>query len=171
MKAKKKMESKVRYAKTGCKCLTCKKWLKKGERKANQFLCCNKDSRVLTTCQKKHRQGKAREVKAARDKKLPQTLICDQCKKTIPRTDLHQKRCVSGKKGILSPCQKKAIKTHGANHYKEVTVKKHKSVCLKCGEKFSSDGKYHRICDTCTAVNSRISVKEHRSTAIGIRIS
>jgi hypothetical protein len=157
------MQSKVRYAKHGSKCVVCKKWLKVGERKANQFLCCNEDSRILTNCQKKHRQTKARQVKKTRDEKLPQTLICDQCKKTIPRTDLHQKRCVSGKKGILSACQKKAIKDHGAKHYKEVTVKKHKSVCLKCGGKFSSDGKFHRICDPCSSINSRISVKEHRS--------
>jgi hypothetical protein len=157
------MESKVRYATQGCKCRVCKKWLEKGERKANQFLCCNKDSRILTTCQKKHRQVKARQDKDLRDKGLSKTLVCDQCKKTIPRTDLHQKRCVSGTKGILSPCQKKAIKDHGAKHYKEVTVRKHKSVCLRCGKKFSSDGKYHRICDPCTAINSRISVKEHKS--------
>lgn len=166
MKAKKKYKGMVRYAKEGAECIICKTWLEVGERKANQFLCCNdKDARLLTDCQKKHYKNKRDKV--ASDKPVPDYgfVFCDQCGTKVKKRDPMQKRCVSPVRNELSPCQKKAVTKTAAKHYDEPPEPKtttKKRLCLKCGEKFDSLHVHNRICEKCTAINERAERPQHK---------
>ncbi|MCK5219714.1 hypothetical protein KAR10_09330, partial [bacterium] len=144
-------------AKQGINCRICRTWLKKGERKANQFLCCNKDSRILTNCQKRHYQLK--RVAVADAKPVPDygSMICDQCGLRQKKQDPMQKRCVSNVKGERSECQKKGMRVNSAKLYdpEPTPEEKTKRMCLKCGEPFESAHVHNRICEDCNILNER----------------
>jgi hypothetical protein len=152
---KEKMESKIRYAKRGCKCQICGTWLALGKRKANQFLCCNEDSDNLTVCQKRHRQLKLINDTAESNKDRISTLVCDQCHKTIPRINQHQKRCMSEVEGERSQCQKDAMKKISADH--EANKNCRKRNCLKCNQPFESTGRFNKVCGKCDDINAKLS--------------
>lgn len=144
------------FAKTDFDCLTCGKTLKAGKRTPHQELCSTgRNSKTLSPCQIQY----YKEKKLNRKKALL-FIICDTCQKKIKQVDARQVRCMSGEKGVLSECQiianEKAMK---AFHKKK---KEGKKACLKCGKKFPSKGDYNRICDSCSAVNDRVSRKEHK---------
>ncbi len=164
-KAKEVYEGKAKYAKKGCKCRTCKKWLKKGLRKANQFLCCNEDSRDLTECQRTYYKNKRAKISKTRPKRNYGYVICDVCQARVKKSDPLQKRCTSGEKGVLSQCQKIGMRRNsnkGGDDCNLPSVPTKKRTCLKCGEKFDSLHKYNRICDKCTIINDKGVRKEHK---------
>jgi hypothetical protein len=163
-----------RFAKTDAPCKVCKVILKAGERRANQFLCCNEDARDLTECQKAHY--------GARPKK--KRIKCDVCFKLITQQDPNQKRCVSDEKEVDSRCQKMAKARTAASHYdpiikglsepEEVGLsgrpsksKREKRICMKCGKKFPSTGPYNRICDKCNTMNERVASTGFKMAAPG----
>jgi hypothetical protein len=162
-----------RFARTDTPCKVCNTILKAGERRANQFLCCNEDSRDLTDCQKLHYAAKPKVKR----------IMCDVCKRSIIQQDPNQKRCVAEGDGD-SECQKIAKARTAANHYTPVTKelpeaeetkppgrkpksKRTKRICMKCHRKFPSTGPYHRICDKCNTLNERVSRKEVKSISNG----
>jgi hypothetical protein len=111
----------TKYAKEGINCSICQKLLKKGERRANQFLCCNENSRNLTECQKKHYKLKRDKVSREKPPLDYGYIICDVCEETIKKQDSSQKRCISGIKGVQSECQKKALRRYASNQYHAAT--------------------------------------------------
>ncbi len=160
-KPKEIYKGKSKYAREGCECRICKKWLEKGERKANQFLCCNDDSRDLTECQIKYYKDKRAKKAKLRPKPNYGFVICDVCRKTVKKTDPMQKRCTSGIKGVLSTCQKAGMRrTCNKKGNKDLPTKKR--TCLKCREKFDSFSPYNRICPPCADENNEITKPEHR---------
>jgi hypothetical protein len=160
----------AKYAKQGIYCRICRVWLKKGERKANQFLCCNEDSRNLTICQKKYYKAK-RDIAAMEKPAIDYgRLTCDTCGSDIKKQDAMQKRCITGIKGKSSECQKKAMRKYAANQYHAPPVKtrgKDNRLCLKCGEMFESEHVYNRICDNCRVSNDREARISHRFVQAG----
>ncbi len=165
MKKPKTGKGKTKYARHGCECRICKKWLKKGQRKANQFLCCNKDSRNLTACQKLYYKKKRAKIAAAKPKPDYGFIICDVCQTKVKKTDPLQKRCTSGKKGVLSECQKEGMRRNSNKDDDDrdlPDVRTKKRLCLKCGKKFDSLHPYNRICDKCTIENDKGTRREHR---------
>ena len=168
-KPKKVYSGKTKYAKKGCKCKVCKIWLKKGERKANQFLCCNEDSRDLTECQRKYYKNKRAKIAKAKPKPDYGDLVCDVCLDTVKKTDPLQKRCTSGIKGELSECQKEGMRRNAnKSHADDETlpdVPTKKRDCLRCGKQFDSLHIFNRVCDRCTVINDRGGRKEHKVIA------
>jgi hypothetical protein len=164
--AKAVYNGKSKYAKEGCRCRICKKWLKKGMRKANQFLCCNKDSRDLTRCQKIYYKRKRARIAKLKPKPDHGFVICDVCQTKIKKTDPFQKRCTSGKKGVLSSCQKEGMRRNSNSNKKFdddlLDVPTKKRLCLKCGDKFDSLHRFNCLCDKCTVSNDRGVRTEHR---------
>lgn len=171
MKKKKKYKGMVRYAKEGAECIICKTWLKVGERKANQFLCCNdKDARFLTDCQKKHYKNKRDKVTSEAPAPEYGFVFCDVCGTKVKKRDPMQKRCVTPTKGVLSVCQKKAVKKTAARHYEnppEPATAEAKRLCLRCGEKFESLHRFNRLCDKCTVLNERTAMPAHKILSEG----
>lgn len=163
-KSKAVYKGKAKYAKKGCKCRTCRKWLEKGVRKANQFLCCNDDSRDLTACQKAYYKKKRAKIAKARPKPDYGFVICDICRTKVGKTDPLQKRCTSGIKGVLSPCQKEGMRRNSNKNYEDdlPDVRTEKRTCMKCRIKFDSLHPYNRICDKCTIANDKGVRMEHR---------
>lgn len=156
-----------KYAKEGCKCFICGKWLGKGKRKANQFLCCKKDSRDLSKCQKKYYKDKRAEIAKLRPEPDYGYVICDICRSKVKKTDPMQKRCTSGIKGVLSECQKEGMRRNTrktpegkGQRYPKVPTKKRE--CLKCERKFDSVSTGNRICNECANENSELRLPEHR---------
>ncbi len=167
-KPKQVYKGKTKYAREGCECKVCKVWLKKGERKANQFLCCNEDSRDLTDCQRKYYKNKRAKIAKAKPKADYGDLVCDVCLSTVKKTDPLQKRCTSGIKGELSECQKEGMRRNSNKGYNDINqlypeVPTKKRDCLRCGKEFDSLHKYNRVCDKCTIVNDKGVRPEHRS--------
>ena len=164
MKAKKVYTGKAKYAKQGVNCRICRIWLKKGERKANQFLCCNDDSRILTSCQKRY--YKAKRDKALEGRAIPDYghINCDICKSYIKKQDPMQKRCTSGIKGKLSECQKEGVRRNANNkddNDPAETAETTKRICLKCGEFFDSIQEFNRICEKCDDLNTK-AIREYK---------
>ncbi len=158
---------KPKYALRGCQCRTCRKWLKKGERKANQFLCCNDDSRDLTECQRLYYKRKRAKLSKKKPKPDYGFVICDVCQTKVKKSDPLQKRCTSGIKGVLSECQKEGMRRNSNKSNKEEDnnlpeVPTTKRYCLKCRKMFDSVHKYNRICDKCTVINDRGTRKAHK---------
>ncbi len=164
-KTKQVYKGKSKFAKEGCPCRICRKWLEKGVRKANQFLCCNDNSRELTDCQKLYYKKKREAIAAARPAPDYGFVICDVCQTKVKKTDPLQKRCTSGIKGVLSECQKEGMRRNSNKNNDDddlpeiVTTKR---LCLKCGDIFDSLHIHNRICDKCTVINDRGVRKEHR---------
>ncbi len=166
-KAKQTYKGKAKYAREGCECRTCKKWLKKGKRKANQFLCCNNDSRDLTKCQRTYYRNKRARIALLKPKPDYGFVICDVCLTKVKKTDPLQKRCTSGKKGVLSECQKEGMRRNCNKQPDEKNIRypevlTEKRLCLRCGEMFDSLHVHNRICDKCTVINDRGQRKEHK---------
>ncbi len=165
-KARQVYKGKTKYAKEGCECKVCKIWLKKGERKANQFLCCNEDSRDLTVCQRKYYKDKRAKIAEKKPKRDYGELVCDVCLETVKKTDPLQKRCTSGEKGVLSECQKEGMRRNSNKNSDDdeslPIVPTKKRGCLKCGKRFDSLHKFNRVCDKCTITNDRGGRKEHK---------
>lgn len=164
-KTKTVYKGRPKYAREACRCRTCKKWLKKGVRKANQFLCCNDDSRDLTECQRTYYKNKRAKIAEAKPRPDYGFVICDVCLIKRKKTDPLQKRCTSGIKGVLSSCQKEGMrrnsnKSSDDGDLPDVPTKKR--VCLKCQKKFDSLHSHNRVCDKCTIVNDRGTRQEHR---------
>ncbi len=164
-KAKTLYNGKAKYAKEGCECKICKKWLAKGKRKANQFLCCNRDSRDLSKCQKKYYKDKRARIAKLKPKPDYGYVICDICRTKVKMTDPAQKRCTSGTKGVLSECQKEGMrrntrKTPEERDYPKVPTKKRE--CLKCERMFDSVSPFNRICEDCANENAELRLPEHR---------
>ncbi len=158
-----KKQTKTKFAREGCRCRICKKWLAKGKRKANQQLCCNEDSRDLTPCQKLYYKNKRAAIAKARPKPDYGFMVCDVCQKKVKKTDSLQKRCTSGIKGVLSECQREGMRRNSSNSDNDLPdVITSKRTCLKCGRKFNSLHKYNRICDNCTVINDRGVRKEYK---------
>jgi hypothetical protein len=160
----------AKYAKQGIHCRICRKWLKKGMRKANQFLCCNDDSRNLTGCQKRYYKAKRDKVAEEKPPIDYGYIICDTCKKSIKKQDALQKRCISGIKGKSSECQKEAMRRYAANRYDAPAVPKATKgkgirICMKCQEKFESEHEYNRICEKCGEENQSETRIAHRMRA------
>ncbi len=159
---------KNKYARAGLPCRICGTWLYKGKRKANQFLCNNDDSRDRTACQREYYKRKRDVISATKPKPDYGELVCDICQKTVKRTDPLQKRCTSGKKGILSKCQREGMRKNTKNKPRKkryvgtVKVITKKRTCLKCDKKFDSLHPFNRICDKCTVLNDRGGKKEHK---------
>ncbi len=166
-KPKEIYNGKAKYAREGIGCFICKKWLEKGLRKANQFLCCNDDSRDLTECQRTYYKNKRAEIAKLKPKPVYGFVICDVCRKTVKKTDPLQKRCTSGTKGVLSECQKEGMRRNTrkspderGQRYPDVPTKKRE--CLKCEEMFDSVSPYNRICEKCSIENDELQVSEYR---------
>lgn len=164
-KAKTVYNGNAKYAKVGCRCKQCKKWLKKGVRKANQFLCCNDDSRDLTKCQKSYYKNK--RAKIAKTKPRPDYgfVVCDVCLTKRKKTDPLQKRCTSGIKGVLSNCQKEGMRRNSSkscDNEDRPDVPTEKRLCLKCGNRFDSLHLFNRVCDKCCVVNDKGIKQEHK---------
>ncbi len=159
---------KAKYAKEGCECRICKKWLAKGKRKANQFLCCNKDSRDLSKCQKKYYKDKRAAIAKLKPKPDYGYVICDVCRTKVKMTDPAQKRCTSGTKGVLSECQKEGMRRNTRMTPEERELEGYpilpteKRECLKCEKMFDSVSKFNRICEVCAEENAEIMKSEHR---------
>ncbi len=91
------------------------------------------------------------------EEKVFEPIMCDTCLETIIPIDPRQVRCVTGIKGVLSDCQKKAKTKISADHSKPKSGKgKTKRVCLKCRKKFPSTGPFNRVCDKCRCINERV---------------
>ncbi len=166
-KSKAVYKGRSKYAKVGCKCRTCGKWLAKGKRKANQFLCCKIDSRDLTECQRTYYKNKRAQIAKNKPKPDYGFVICDICQAKTKKTDHFQKRCTSGKKGVMSECQKEGRRRNSNKNSADIeslypTVYTKKRDCLRCGKKFDSLHVHNRICDKCTIINDRGVRKEHK---------
>jgi hypothetical protein len=150
----------VMYAKTDFDCLECGTTLKAGERTPHQTLCTvGRNTTVLSPCQAAWYNKK----KVIRRKEL-QFIICDICKQKTKQLDLRQVRCVTGIKGVLSECQiiAKDRVVASFRKKKKEQEERDKKNCLKCGNPFPSTGDYHRICDSCSAVNNRMVRNTHK---------
>lgn len=166
-KAKEVYNGKAKYAKEGIECFVCKKWLKKGVRKANQFLCCNDDSRDLTECQRTYYKNKRAEIAKLKPKPEYGYVICDVCRTKVKKTDPLQKRCTSGIKDVLSECQKEGMrrntrKSPDEREQRFANIPTKKRLCLKCEQKFDSISPYNRICEPCGIENDELQVSEYR---------
>jgi hypothetical protein len=149
------------YASTPTNCLCCKVLIPVGVRRPNQTLCLaskeeRKDNPVkLSRCQVTYYNDKKQAKKKALN-----FIICDQCHKKIQPEDPLQVRCVSGIEGVDSDCQTKAKKLASQKFHAKKQAKN--KICLKCNNKFESDGEFNRVCDPCNLVNDREARKEHR---------
>lgn len=152
-------------AHTPINCLECKTLIPVGVRRPNQTLCLPTDEerrenpKKLSRCQVIYYNKKKQAKKAKLN-----FIICDTCKKKIqPETPL-QVRCISGIEGVLSPCQIKARNRIAREHHeaKKGEEEAKAKYCLKCGEKFTSEGDFNRVCDSCNAANSRVARKMHK---------
>lgn len=118
-----------------------------------------------------------------RERKVTRCIICEKEVKQDKSTSVDRQTCARIKvKGVWvkSECEKekarryqkkyresdatvgkpkavldRSVALSSVKHLANHKAKKYKRRCLKCLKKFVGIGKYNRVCDSCTTVNSR----------------